>query len=174
MPYTGKEALSTKPAVIVTCNFNQFSAVLTSRQLIIQNSHTTDAFHLSHINSIGLFNNHPLHTRQQQLFIKRRRQLYWFIGTPLLALSCLLILPAWPQQAYGFIAAPFLSLLISSFIPVNASAIRLQSALIIETAAGASTFACNCDNNTEAITCFLQKLTENRTAITTGTPQQQL
>lgn len=170
MPYIGKEALSTKPAVIVTCSFNQFTAVLTSRQLVIQSSHTTDTFQLSHISSIGLFNNHPLHTRQQQLFIKRRRQLYWFVGTPLLALSCLLLFSAWPQQVYGFITAPFLSLLISNFIPVNTSAIRLQSALIIETAAGASAFACNCNTNTEAITSFLQKLTENRTAIATASP----
>lgn len=166
MPIMGKEAIQTKPSAITTCNFNQFTAVLTSQQLIIQSPHSTETFLLSGIESISLYNNYTAWHLQLQKFEKRRRQLYWFIGTPAIALCFLFIFTSWPLQCYGWVASPFLSLLISAFLPVPHTNIHIQSQLSITTNDDTRTYPFSYNNiNTSAITHFIQRLTENRSAL---------
>ncbi|BAV04774.1 hypothetical protein SAMN05421788_11127 [Filimonas lacunae] len=144
-----------------TCNFVQFEATLTPENLVIKSAYKTETFPLHTLLSISIFDNNTLYQRQLKRFERRRRQLYWFTLTPAILYTLSLTLTSYPLQIYGWIAAPFLSLIICNFIPVNNSGIHIQSGLLLEMINGNRAFSFYSNNAcARSITSFLLQLKE--------------
>lgn len=126
--------------VCTVCHFKQFEAILTPDTLIIQSDKKTDSFLLDRIKSISIFDNISKYRREIRKRERKQRCIYWFILTPVLAFTCLLLLPTWPRQVYGWLTTPFLSLLICNLLPVSADKNSAQSGLILETEKGSKTY----------------------------------
>lgn len=117
----------------VSCDFRQFQATLTSEHLTITTPLATENFPLHSLQEISVFDDHPLHEQQVERFVRRRRQLYWFILTPLLALCCLHLFTSYHVRIYSVAATPFLAITISSFLPVSTNTVKMLSGLLVKT-----------------------------------------
>lgn len=150
---------------IYTCNFNRFTARLTSRNLAIYQNNNIQSFALSDITGVTVFNNAPQHHRQVINYVKRRRQLYWFIITPAIALVINNLPLSLHTQQYAWLAAPFLSLLVCSFLPIAVPHMSMRCGLIIETTQHTYTFPFNSnDLSATELSRFLQQLKDHKAA----------
>lgn len=166
MPQPEVKIVQIQSATVSTCNFNRFTARLTRRHLIIRQATTLQSFLLSDIISVTIFNNAPVYQQQVRSFIKRRKQLYWFMLTPAIALAINYLPIGFQAQLYAWVAAPFLALLICAFMPVAATAAEMRCGLIIETPEGTYTYPFTGNQiSAKATGHFLQQLKQQKAAV---------
>lgn len=166
MPQPEIKIVHIQSATVSTCNFNRFTARLTRRHLVIRQAGSLQSFPLSDIISVTIFNNAPLYQQQVNSFIKRRKQLYWFMLTPAIALAINCLPITLHAQLYAWLAAPFLAVLICAFLPVSATPVELRCGLIIETEQGTYTYPFTGNQiSAKATGHFLQQLKEQKAAV---------
>lgn len=119
----------TRENTLITCQFGDFEAALTSKRLIINYKQLSESIKLQHIRAVTIVDDHETLQLRKALFIRKRKRIYRLALALTGALSAYFLFPAFVLA--GTVTGTSLGILLSSFLPINTKSISTPSLLLV-------------------------------------------